>query len=111
METAALYQHSHLLSEQSNNKLNFFNFYSEAALTLSVFVSSLLVITLEKDWWTFETKPKDAKAQAVNMNDFFSGGAMQKGPDTAHVTINTTRDIILAISISFFVIVTFIEIV
>lgn len=50
-ETAALYQLSHLLTDSQNNRINKLNFYLEVLLTLNIFISSFLVLTLEPDFW------------------------------------------------------------
>jgi len=40
-----------LLSDVQNDKINKFNFALEVILTLSIFFSSFLIISVEKDWW------------------------------------------------------------
>ena len=50
-ETQALYQTSYILSDETNDKVNKMNFYMEIFITVSVFLSSFLIITIEKDWW------------------------------------------------------------
>jgi hypothetical protein len=50
-ETQALYQTSYLLTAQQNDKLNRINSALEICLTLSIFISSFLILTVEKDWW------------------------------------------------------------
>jgi hypothetical protein len=50
-ETAALYRFSTMLNESQNNTINRLNFYLEFGLTVSIFLSSFLVITVEKDWF------------------------------------------------------------
>jgi hypothetical protein len=59
-ETQALYQTSYILSDETNNKVNKCNFYMELFITFSVFISSFLIITIEKDWWGgYFTSPED----------------------------------------------------
>jgi hypothetical protein len=50
-ETQALYQTSYILSDEMNNKVNKMNFYLEFFITFSVFISSFLILSVEKDWW------------------------------------------------------------
>ena len=50
-ESTALYHMSHSLNHNQNNKLNRVNSMLEIGLTISIFVSSILVLTIEKDWW------------------------------------------------------------
>jgi hypothetical protein len=50
-ETQALYQTSYILSDEMNNKVNKMNFYLELFITFSVFISSFLILSIEKDWW------------------------------------------------------------
>ena len=50
-ENDALYKASLLLSDEQNNKVNKLNFYCELGLTVVIFLSGILILTLEKDWW------------------------------------------------------------
>lgn len=50
-ETQALYQRSYLLTAEQNDRLNRLNSVLEIGLTLSIFISSFLILTVEKDWW------------------------------------------------------------
>lgn len=42
---------SHILTDEQNNQVNRINFMIEMSLTIAVFISSFLVLTIEKDWW------------------------------------------------------------
>ena len=69
-ETQALYQTSHLLSDRVNNKLNKINFLLEIGLTLSIFASSFLILTIERDWWGGYLGSKRNSTEAMNFNEW-----------------------------------------
>ena len=50
-ETKALYQQSYVLSDAGNNWVNRVNSMLEVVLTIGIFVSSFLVLSIEKYWW------------------------------------------------------------
>ena len=50
-ETQALYQQSFILSDRANNNVNRLNSLFEVLLTVCVFISSFLVVSIEKNWW------------------------------------------------------------
>lgn len=50
-QTQTLYNISHILNSEQNNQVNRMNFYFEIALTVSTFLSSFLILTIEKNWW------------------------------------------------------------
>jgi len=45
------YQQSLLLSPENNIRINKINTSLESILAVSVFISSILILTIEKNWW------------------------------------------------------------
>mmetsp|Transcript_11523 Transcript_11523/g.17370 ORF Transcript_11523/g.17370 Transcript_11523/m.17370 type:complete len:172 (+) Transcript_11523:29-544(+) len=58
-EKQVVYRESGFLSFNANNKANKLNFGLEIVLTLCVFLSAFLVLTIEKDWWGGYLSPKE----------------------------------------------------
>ena len=50
-ENSSLYKPSLLFSSKANDQINKANFYLEVVLTCCIFLSGLLTLTMEKDWW------------------------------------------------------------
>jgi len=73
-ETQALYYKSHTISDKLNNKINKLNFYLEIILTLSVFLSSFLILTLEKDWWGGYLTADHNSQEAHNFKEWLANG-------------------------------------
>jgi hypothetical protein len=73
-ETQALYYKSHTISDKLNNKINKLNFYLEIFLTLSVFLSSFLILTLEKDWWGGYLTADHNSQEAHNFKEWLANG-------------------------------------
>jgi len=73
-ETQALYYKSHTISDKLNNKINKLNFYLEIILTLSVFLSSFLILTLEKDWWGGYLTADHNSQEAHNFKEWLAYG-------------------------------------
>lgn len=76
--------------------MNKMNFYMEITMTVAVFISSFLIITIEKDWWggylTSDLPEKIFDFKNVKQNPSYR-------------IENTIRLIILGISMSFFMII------
>ena len=107
-ETQALYQQSYILSDECNNKINKINSIIEIILTLSIFISSFLILTMERDWWGLG--PEDGDQFARNWNDWRDQGKMITKANSAYAVRNTIRLVIVGCSISFFMVIVFIEI-
>jgi hypothetical protein len=90
-----------------NDKINRLNFSLEIILTISIFLSSFLVISIEKDWWGgYEEKhnaPFDIKELFKKKNE------IREKQDPAYVFENTIRLMIVGCSISFFMVLTLTE--
>ena len=54
--------------------INKLNFYLEIILTLSVFLSSFLIITLEKDWWGGYLTADHNSQEAHNFKEWLANG-------------------------------------
>ena len=55
-----------MLSDRVNNQLNKVNFLMEIGLTLSIFASSFLILTIERDWWGGYLGSKRNSTEAMN---------------------------------------------
>lgn len=93
-ETAALYQQSHLFSNTNNNLINKLNFYLELALTLSIFASSILLLSIQSASWDIDPYFFD--------HDESSKVKKNGGADPVQNIENTIRLTIIGTSIAFF---------
>ena len=81
--------------------MNKINFYTEIGMTVAVFVSSFLILTIEKDWWGGYLTSEPEK---TFWHDY------RKVRSNPKYTIeNTIRLVILGISISFFMVIILLE--
>lgn len=66
----ALYQQSSLISDSTNYMINKFNSRMEIILTIFIFVSSILVLSIEKYWWggylTWNIEPSEDNSGYFN---------------------------------------------
>lgn len=107
-ETDALYQQSHMLTDFQNDKVNRANFYLEMFMTLNVFLCSFLVLTLEKDFWV-----DSAQTKHEQMQEFTDWVNRRKDIGRQHSLgwFSTLRLMLIGVSISFFMVMMFVEIV
>lgn len=100
---------SHTLTDLQNNQVNRINFMLEMGLTLSIFLSSFLILTIEKDWWggylTQERGEKPHESPAKEHKKL----EKTKVPNPAYIYENTIRLIIIGSSISFFLVMAFVD--
>lgn len=83
----------------------------EIGLTISVFLSSFLIITIEKDWWGgYLTSDKNSHS-AKNFQEWLKNGKKMRAPNPTYVFENTIRLIIIGSSISFFLLMCLMELV
>ena len=80
------------------------NFYLDFGLTASIFLSSFLVITVEKDWFGGYLSDGDSTSdqQNINMMAYLRDGKKVYKSNPVYIVENTIRLIIIGISISFF---------
>lgn len=79
------------------------NFYMEVFLTVGIYVSSLLVLSIEKDWWGGYLTHHDTDKNAVaNFSEYLKNGKQMYKENPAYVYENTLRLIIVGCSISSF---------
>ena len=76
----------------------------ELFITLGVFLSSFLILTVEKDWWGGHLTGDQEKKWTHN-GIFWSSPYQQVKQDPAYRVENTIRLIILGNSLSFFMII------
>ena len=109
-ETQALYQRSYLLSDEQNDKLNRVNSVLEIALTFSIFISSFLILSVEKDWWGGYLSVEKNSQIAQNFHEWLKNGKQLRKPNPSYYVENTVRFIIVGCSISFFMVMLFLDI-
>lgn len=80
-------------------------------MTLSIFVSSFFVISIEKDWWGGYLGSDKNSTQAKNFNEWLLNGKKLTKPNPVYLLENMLRLIVMGTSISFFTLITFLEIV
>ena len=79
-------------------------------LTLCIFASGILTLTLERDWWGGEfTASEHSSKPAGNYTEWVSNGYKLTKPNEAYLMTNTLRLIVVGTSISFFMIMCFLE--
>lgn len=109
-DTKALYQASLLFSDPTNDKINKLNFCLELTLTFFIFASGILTLTLEKDWWGGEfSAAEHSSAPAHNYTEWVNNGYKLTKPNPAYLVENMMRLMVVGTSISFFVIMSFLE--
>jgi len=102
---------SHILTSETNNKINRINFYIEIALTISIFISSFLILTIQKDWWGgYLTSDKNSHV-AHNFNEWLKNGKKMKVPNPSYRFENTLRLIVIGSSITFFLLMSFVDLI
>ena len=65
------YQNSLIISPESNDRINRFNSKLESVLAVSVFISSFLVLSAEKNWWGGHLSWSDSNDHP-NMASFYN---------------------------------------
>jgi len=112
-QTKAMYEKSFILGADSNNQVNMLNFYLECGASISVFLSGLLILTIEKDWWGgVLSSNEDAHFEPTSFID-----AMHRRHQVYHLVKpnpgyrieNCLRLIIVGIAVSSFVVLSMIE--
>ena len=107
-----MYQTSYILSDDNNNKVNKMNFYLEIFITVSVFFSSFLIITIEKDWWGGYLTSSTEKPHFQQMWGQIYGRSYQPvKQNPSYVFENTIRLMFIGISIAFLMEMVLLEIV
>lgn len=101
---------SHVLTDEQNNRMNKVNSILEVGLTVSIFVSSFLVLTVEKDWWGGYLSAEKNSEEAQNFRDWLRFGKRLRRPNPSYVVENTIRLTIVGCSISFFLIMSCLEV-
>ena len=78
---------------------------------MSIFVSSFLILTIEKNWWGgYLTSDKNSHV-AQNFNEWLNNGKKMKVPNPSYLFENTVRLIVIGSSITFFLLMSFVEII
>lgn len=85
------------MSDDNNDILNKINYYFEIGMTVAVFISSFLILTLEKDWWGGYLTGEQEKT--------FWYDYKKVKPKPEYMIENTIRLVILGVSISFFMVI------
>jgi hypothetical protein len=80
-------------------------------LTLSIFLSSFLVLSAEKDWWGGYLSSDKNSTQAKNFNEWLVNGKKLSKPNPVYYFENLIRLIVMGTSISFFTLISFLEII
>jgi hypothetical protein len=81
-DTKALYQTSLLFSNETNDRINKINFCLELTLTLCIFASGILTLTLERDWWGGEfTASEHSSKPAGNYTEWVNNGYKLTAPN------------------------------
>jgi hypothetical protein len=89
--------------------VNRINFYLEIGLTLSIFLSSFLILSIEKDWWGgYLSAEKNVKV-AHNFNEWMNYGKRMSKPNPRYIFENTIRLIVIGSSITFFLLMSIVE--
>lgn len=107
-ETNALYQQSYILSDTTNNQVNKINSCMEIILTIGIFISSFLVLSIEKYWWS-ENLTNSSPYR--HWHRFRHHRMWNDYKQEIYTINNLVRLIILGCSIAFFLVITCIEIV
>jgi len=87
------------------------NFYLEIALTVSTFLSSFLIITIEKNWWGGYLTSEKNSFVARNFHEWQLNGKKMKVPNPTYLFENTIRLIVIGTSITFFLLMSFMDLV
>ena len=112
MDGTLVFQDSQLLSFEKNVRVNKINFYLEVFLTVAIYSSSLLVLSIEKDWWGgYLTHHDSDQNQAHNFQDYLKNGKQMYKENPAYVYENTLRLIIVGCAVSSFCTLLFIDVV
>jgi len=83
----------------------------EIGLTISIFVSSILVLTIEKDWWGGYLS-SDKNSQAVkDHKEWIENYEKRLKSSPAYVFENTIRLMIVGCSISFFLMISLMDLI
>lgn len=81
-------------------------------MTISVFLSSFLVITIEKDWWGGYLSGRESdEEKSKNWNSILKDGRHLYKANPTYVFENTIRLIMIGVSISFFQQIAFTEVI
>ena len=97
-----------MLTDSQNDRLNRINFGLEILLTVSIFVSSFLVLTLEKDFWTDSETTRQKQMESFANFMRHGKGMTKKNPVSV---LGVLRLMLIGSSISFFMAMSFLEIV
>jgi hypothetical protein len=98
------------LSDEQNDKINRLNFILEAVLTSFIFLSSVLTLTMEKDWWGGVLGPdKHYTKTAMSFDEWMRNGKKMIRPNPAYFYQNLVRLCIVGTSITFFLVMSFID--
>ena len=99
-----------LLTENQNECISRVNFYLETALTIGIMLSSLLTLTLEKNWWGGYLGPdKNYGKSAANFKEWLANGKRLARPNPAYLVENSLRLMVIGTSITFFLTMMFID--
>jgi len=83
----------------------------EVFLTVGIYSSSLLVLSIEKDWWGgYLTHHDTNQNQVHNFQDYLKNGKQMYKENPAYIYENTLRLIIVGCSISSFITLLFIDV-
>jgi len=83
----------------------------EVILTVGIYGSSLLVLTIERDWWGgYLTHHDSNQNQVANFQDYLKNGKQMYKENPLYKFENTLRLIIVGCSISSFWVLLFIDI-
>lgn len=82
----------------------------ELALTVSVFISSFLVLTIEKDWWGGALSASRGE-QVSNFKEFMANGMDLYKKNRVYKFGNTIRLAIIGCTISFFCLIIILELI
>ena len=99
-----------MLTPEQNDKLNRLNSALEITLTLSIFISSFLILTVEKDWWGGYLSVEKNSQVAQDFHEWLRYGKQLRRPNPSYRVENTIRFVVVGCSISFFLIMMFLDI-
>lgn len=110
-ETQALYQQSGIFSDNANVFINKFNSTLEITLTICIFVSSFLVLSIEKYWWGGYLSNPQIQTHYSGIKASLSNSFIYENYKMEIYTINNLiRLVVVASSITFFMMITCLEI-
>lgn len=99
-----------MLTDNQNECVSRFNFYLEVTLTVGIMLSSLLTLTLEKNWWGgFLGSEKNYGKSAGSFQEWMANGKRLSKPNPAYLVENSLRLMVVGTSITFFLTMMFVE--